>query len=83
MLGTQLQQANLQAADLHGATGLLSPQLAGTNLFGAVLPESISPFDRLKQVREVASKAGWLMGLTLMLDGLVGLEFSRRQTRNL
>ena len=56
LLGTQLQQANLQAADLHGATGLLSPQLAGTNLFGATLPESISPFEGLKLVREVATK---------------------------
>ena len=56
LLGTQLQQANLQAADMHGATGLLSPQLAGTNLFGAILPESISPFEGLKLVREVAIK---------------------------
>jgi len=74
LLGTQLQQANLQAADMHGATGLLSPQLAGTNLFGAILPESISPVDGLKLVREVSNKAGWLMGLTLLLDGLVGLR---------
>jgi uncharacterized protein YjbI with pentapeptide repeats len=74
LLGTQLQQSNLQAANLHGATGLLSPQLAGTNLFGAVLPESISPLDGLKLVRDVASKAGWLMCLTLLLDGLVGLR---------
>lgn len=74
LLGTQLQQANLQGADLHGATGLLSPQLAGTNLFGATLPDSISPLDGLKQVREVAGKAGWLLGLTLLLNGLVGLR---------
>jgi uncharacterized protein YjbI with pentapeptide repeats len=74
LLGTQLQQANLQAADLHGATGLLSPQLAGTNLFGAVLPETISPFEGLKLVRETACKAGWLMCLTLLLDGLVWLR---------
>ncbi len=74
LLGTQLQQANLQAADLQGATGLLSPQLAGANLFGAFLPESVSPFDGLKLVRETAGKAGWLMGLTLLLDALVGLR---------
>src|ERR1700674_951005 len=74
LLGTQLQQSNLQAADMHGATGLLSPQLAGTNLFGAVLPESISPFEGLKLVRDAARKAGWLMCLTLLLDGLVGLR---------
>jgi len=56
LLGTQLQQASLQAADMHGATGLLSPQLAGANLFGAILPESISPTDGLKQVRATAEK---------------------------
>ncbi len=74
LLGTQLQQANLQAADLRGATGLLSPQLAGANLFSAFLPESVSPIDGLKLVRETAGKAGWLMGLTLLLDALVGLR---------
>jgi uncharacterized protein YjbI with pentapeptide repeats len=74
LLGTRLQQASLQAADLRGATGLLSPQLAGTNLFGAYLPESISPIDGLKLVRDTASKAGWLLALTLLLNGLVWLR---------
>src|ERR1700731_2521133 len=45
LLGTQLQQANLQAANLRNATGLVNPQLAGANLFGAVLPESTSAFE--------------------------------------
>ena len=71
LLGTQLQQANLQAAEMRGATGLLSPQLAGANLFGATLPESISPLEGLKLVRETAGKAGWLICLTLLLNGLV------------
>jgi len=35
LLGTVFHQANLQAATLDGATGLLSRQLAGANLFGA------------------------------------------------
>ena len=74
LLGTQLQQASLQAAVLQGATGLLSPQLAGANLFGAVLPESISPIEGLKLVRGTAEKAGWLMCLTLLLEGLVWLR---------
>ena len=74
LLGTQLQQANLQASIMQGATGLLSPQLAGANLFGAVLPESISPPEGLKLVRETAGKAGWLMCLTLLLNGLVWLR---------
>lgn len=74
LLGTQFQQANLQAAVFHGATGLLSPQLAGTNLFGTILPETTSPYEGLNQVREVGSKAGWLLVLTLLLDGLVWLR---------
>jgi uncharacterized protein YjbI with pentapeptide repeats len=74
LLGTQLQQANLQAANMQGATGLLSPQLAGANLFGAVLPESISPLEGLKLVRETAVKAAWLMCLTVLVDGLVWLR---------
>ena len=74
LLGTQLQQANLQAAEMRGATGLLSPQLAGANLFGATLPESISSLEGLKLVRETAGKAGWLICLTLLLNGLVWIR---------
>jgi uncharacterized protein YjbI with pentapeptide repeats len=71
LLGAQFQQADLQAADLRGATGLLSSQLAGTNLFGVLLPETIRPFDGLKLTREAARKAGWLLVLSLLLNGLV------------
>jgi uncharacterized protein YjbI with pentapeptide repeats len=74
LLGTQFQQANLQAADLQGSTGLLSPQLAGANLFGAALPDSVSPFEGLKLVRETAGKAGWMMLLTLLVNALVWLR---------
>ncbi len=74
LLGTQFQYSSLQAANLHGATGLLGPQLAGSNLFGAILPEDISPPASLKLVLGVARKTAWLMGLTLMLDALVALR---------
>lgn len=74
LLGTQLQNASLQAADLSGAKGLLSPQLAGTNLFSAILPENISPFGGLKLIRDMAGRAGWLMALMLLLNGLVSLR---------
>jgi uncharacterized protein YjbI with pentapeptide repeats len=74
LLATQFQQANLQAADLRGANGLLSPQLAGTNLFSATLPESISPLEGLKLVRQTARNGGWLLGATLILDGLAALR---------
>ena len=74
LLGTQFQQANLQAAIFHGATGLQCFNLAGANLFGAVLPESTSVFEELNHVREVASRAGWLLVLTLLLDALLSLR---------
>lgn len=71
LLGTKFDQADLQAADLRGAAGLLGAQLAGTNLFGAQLPESVSPLGALAQVRAVARKAEWLMAATLPLYALV------------
>jgi uncharacterized protein YjbI with pentapeptide repeats len=74
LLGTQLQQADLQGANLQGATGLLSPQLAGANLFATGLPESISSLEGLRLVRETASKAGWILCLTLLLNGLIWLR---------
>ncbi len=74
LLGTMFQQANLQAATFHGATGLQCFNLAGANLFGAALPESTSVFEELKHVREVASRTGWLLVLTSLLDVLVSLR---------
>src|SRR5579871_4649289 len=71
LLGTRFDQADLQAADLRGGTGLLGAQLAGTNLFGAQLPESVSPDGALALVRGVARKAEWLMAATLPLYALV------------
>ena len=74
LLGTQLQNSSLQAANLLGATELLGPQLAGSNVFGATLPEDVSPLGALKQVHEVARRAGWLLCLLLLVDGVVGLR---------
>ena len=79
LLGTEFQQANLQAADLRGATGLLGAQLAGSNLFGATLPDSLSPSAGLKLVRQVADKAAWLLGLALLSNGLVWLRIFTTQ----
>ena len=47
-----LTEADLQDADLTEVTGLLSNQLAGTNLSGATLPEAVAKFDALKNVSE-------------------------------
>jgi uncharacterized protein YjbI with pentapeptide repeats len=61
LLGTQFQQANLQAAVFKEATGLVSGQFAGANLFGAMLPEPISPAKELKHVSQLAARTAWLL----------------------
>lgn len=74
LLGTQFQQANLQAANLKNATGLVDTQFAGANLFGAVLPETTSPLEGLKNIRQAAGRAGWMLAALLALHGLVWLR---------
>ena len=74
LLGTVFHQANLQAATLDGATGLLNRQLAGANLFSAILPADTSPSEGLKFVRGVASKAGWFLIATLLINALAWMR---------
>jgi uncharacterized protein YjbI with pentapeptide repeats len=82
LLGTQFQRANLQAADLTGATGLQSSQLAGANLFGAVLPETTSPGEGLQYVRQMAIRVAWLLFALITLDALVCLRiFTTRDSQ--
>jgi uncharacterized protein YjbI with pentapeptide repeats len=82
LLGTVFHQANLQAARLDGATGLLSRQLAGANLFGAVLPAETSPLAGLKNVKEVAYRATWFLGSMLLLNALAWLRiFTTRDSQ--
>ena len=74
LLGTVFHQANLQAASLDGATGLLSRQLAGANLFGAILPIDTSPSGGLKYLKDVARKAGLFLVATLLVNALAWLR---------
>ena len=74
LLGTMFQQSSLQAARLNGATGLFGRQLAGANLFGAVLPAETSPIEGLKNVTQVAGRAGWFLLLNLVLSALTCLR---------
>ena len=74
LLGTQFQEANLQAAVLTGATGLVSAQLARANLFGAILPETISPIEGLKHAGQMARRVGWLLAAMLALQTLAWLR---------
>ncbi|GAC1679860.1 MAG: hypothetical protein PVS2B2_17860 [Candidatus Acidiferrum sp.] len=56
LLGTEFHGANLMGATLYGAEGLWSGRLGGTNLFDAVLPESVAAFDGAKGITESAKR---------------------------
>jgi len=65
LLGTELRGANLMGANLYGADGLWFGRLGGTNLFDAVLPESISAVDSSKAIGDATKVARWFYFLTM------------------
>jgi uncharacterized protein YjbI with pentapeptide repeats len=65
LLGTELRGANLMGATLYGAEGLWVGRLGGTNLFDAMLPETILSFDGASAVAEVTRSARWFYFLML------------------
>ncbi len=65
LLGTELRGANLMGANLYGAEGLWFGRLGGTNLFDAVLPESISAVDSSKAIGDATKIARWFYFLTV------------------
>jgi uncharacterized protein YjbI with pentapeptide repeats len=56
LLGTEFHSANLMGALLYGSEGLWAGRLGGTNLFDAVLPESVSAFDGIKGITDSAKR---------------------------
>lgn len=62
---TNFRDANLENADLTKAIALLPAQLAGTNLWGARMPERLGDFDGLKVVEEESKNARQLFFVTL------------------
>ena len=65
LLGTELRGANLMGANLYGSEGLWFGRLGGTNLFDAVLPESISAVDSSKAIGDATKIARWFYFLTV------------------
>ena len=65
LLGTELRGANLMGANAYGADGLWFGRLGGTNLFDAVLPESISAVDSSKAIGDATKVARWFYFLTV------------------
>jgi uncharacterized protein YjbI with pentapeptide repeats len=68
LLGTELRGANLMGANVYGADGLWFGRLGGTNLFDAVLPESISAVDSSKAIGDATKVARWFYFLTVGLS---------------
>jgi uncharacterized protein YjbI with pentapeptide repeats len=68
LLGTELRGANLMGANVYGAEGLWFGRLGGTNLFDAVLPESISAMDSSKAIGDATKIARWFYFLTVGLS---------------
>jgi uncharacterized protein YjbI with pentapeptide repeats len=68
LLGTELRGANLMGANVYGADGLWFGRLGGTNLFDAVLPESISAVDSSKAISDATKVARWFYFLTVGLS---------------
>jgi len=65
LLGTELRGANLMGANLYGAEGLWFGRLGGTNLFDAMLPETISAVDSSKAINDATKVARWFYFLTV------------------
>lgn len=61
LVGANLHEASLAGAKLGTASGLLAPQLAGANLLGAVMPDTISLADELGQIRRVSARVRKLL----------------------
>ena len=67
LLGTELRGANLMGANLYGAEGVWVGRLGGTNLFDAILPETIAAFDTTKAISDATKFARWFYFLILAL----------------
>jgi len=76
LLGTELRGANLMGANLYGAEGLWVGRLGGTNLFDAILPETIASFDSTKAIADASKFARWfyflILGASLVCIALIG-----------
>lgn len=86
LLGTELRGANLMGAKLYGAEGLWVGRLGGTNLFDAMLPESIHEFSGAKAISQATKTARWhylaMLAVCLLFTILVGTTSDLRLLKN-
>jgi uncharacterized protein YjbI with pentapeptide repeats len=76
LLGTELRGANLMGANLYGTEGLWVGRLGGTNLFDAILPESISAFDGPTAIAQATKMARWFYFSLLLTSAACWLLIS-------
>jgi uncharacterized protein YjbI with pentapeptide repeats len=70
LLGTELRGANLMGANLYGAEGVWVGRLGGTNLFDAILPETVASFDSSKAIADATQVARWFYFLMLAASAI-------------
>src|ERR1700730_4940917 len=70
LLGTELRGANLMGATLYGAEGLWVGRLGGTNLFDALLPESVAEFSSTNPIAEASKVARFFYFTTLAVSAI-------------
>lgn len=75
--GARFQGANLQYAQLRGATGLLMEQLAGANLFAAVLPASLSESEETSKMDRISRHVLGLFVAMLSICSIAWLIIGR------
>jgi uncharacterized protein YjbI with pentapeptide repeats len=73
LLGTELRGASLMGATLYGAEGLWVGRLGGTNLFDALLPESVAEFSSTNPIAEASKIARLFYFTTLAVSAICGL----------
>jgi uncharacterized protein YjbI with pentapeptide repeats len=73
LLGTELSGTNLMGANLYGAEGVWVGRLGGTNLFDAILPETVASFDSSKAIGDATQAARWFYFLMITTSAICGL----------
>jgi uncharacterized protein YjbI with pentapeptide repeats len=71
LLGTELHGANLMGATVYGAEGMWVGRMGGTNLFDALLPETLlATFDSNRAIQQATRVARWFYFMTLAISAL-------------
>jgi len=73
LLGTELRGASLMGANLYAAEGVWVGRLGGTNLFDAILPETVAAFDGAKAIADATKVARWFYFLMLSVSAACAL----------